>query len=248
MKAFIVSVHVPNKFGAKWNQIQSDFIAKTHDDYEYGVIVNGGDSRTYPHCIQHLPKQVSHFKAILVALNLYAQRSNEFDRFVLLDSDCWPVRPDWVSVAESLLVGYQYLAPMRVENLDKFPHPSAFYARRAFLQRADFGFRPHNNLLGTEVSDIGSAMPQIANEKQLWFPLLKSNYLSPHPVYASIYSDLFYHHCAGSRGIGFRGASLGYYTHTHSRSDHRRIYEEVTRKLLTSPSGFIDMLRGIGTR
>jgi hypothetical protein len=78
------------------------------------------------------------------------------------------------------------------------------------------------------------------------YPLLKTNYISPHPVYASIYGDIFYHHCAGSRGAGVRCA--GYYQHMITLPQQKKIYNKVTQQLRKNPKKFIDALRGVQSR
>ncbi len=113
--------------------------------------------------------------------------------------------------------------------------------KREFLAKADFGFSRQSNLLGLPTSDVGMAMPRDG-----WHPLMKTNHVSPHPVYGSVYGDLFYHHCAGSRGIGFRAA--GSYEHVIAKAEHRKIYDMITTKLLNNPRRFIDGLRGVNAR
>ena len=246
MSTLILSVHVPHANSSHWRRLQAKFVAETVGDYEYGVIVNGDNPTLYKNVILAIPEKTSHLRAITLALNIFAQHRHRFSHFLLLDSDCWPVRPDWQPILNRLMGDqYHYAAPMRIENFDNFPHPSAFYMKAGFLEQADFDFNRAANALGTKVSDVGAAMPQIISGQQVWYPLLKTNYVSPHPVYASIYGDLFYHHCAGSRGIGFRGAGCRFYDHIISRKAHRLIYEEATTELLKTPRLYIDRLRGV---
>lgn len=249
MSTLILSVHIQHRQSAHWRSLQPRFVADTAGDYEYGVIVNGDDPSLYSNVVSHLPSLIPHRHGIAEALRIFRAHRHRFSHFLLLDSDCWPVRPDWQEILNDLM-GEQYLyaAPMRVENFDRFPHPCAFYMRSDFLDQVDFGFDRAANLLGVGVSDVGAAMPQVVGGDQIWYPLLKTNYLSPHPLYASVYGDLFYHHCAGSRGLGFRGNSFRFYDHVLDRADHRKIYKRVTAQLLSRPRRFIDNLRGINLR
>jgi hypothetical protein len=249
LKTLILSIHIPCRHSDAWRRLQAQFIAETTGEYEYGVIVNGEDPAKYSNVIASIPRKAPHLQGILLAVNLFAQHYNRFTHFLLLDSDCWPIRADWQTTLQKMM-GHQYhcAAPMRTENFDNFPHPCAFFMRREFLERADFGFNRAANILGIDVSDVGAAMPTRTDRRQIWHPLLKTNFIAHHPVYASVYGDLFYHHCAGSRGLGFRAANYRFYNHILTRRDHRQIYESVTAQLLNSPRKFIDGIRGVGSR
>ncbi len=247
MNTLVLSIHVPGANADLWRTLQRKFVGETAGDHHYGVIVNGGDAGLYPECVSALPDTVSHRQAIDVALGLFRENEGKFDNFLLLDSDCWPVRRDWQRVAAGLMgADYLYAATVRIENFDLFPHPSAVLMKRGFLKSANFGFSRGPNLLGLEVSDVGAAMPRELDGKQIWYPLIKTNKVAPHPLYASVYGDLFYHHCAGSRGIGFRANSFGFYDHIiWPRRVHRQVYGEVTTELAAAPRRFINRLRGV---
>lgn len=245
MSTLILSIHIQHRQSEYWRLLQPKFVAETSGDYEYGVIVNGDDPKLYQNSVLHIPARVSHRQGIEAVLDIFRSHRHRFTHFLLLDSDCWPVRRDWQEILNKLMGDrYLYAAPMRVENFDTFPHPCAFYMKAEFLDSANFGFERAANLLGVGVSDVGAAMPQYAEDKQIWYPLLKTNYLSPHPLYASVYGDLFYHHCAGSRGLGFRANSFKFYDHVFTKKTHKIIYNQVTSRLVASPRLFIDELRG----
>lgn len=247
-KVLILSIHIDHRQSEYWRKLQPLFVADTAADYEYGVVVNGDDPGLYENVVYHTPTKISHSSGIKVCLDIFRAHRHRFSHFLLLDSDCWPVRADWVDVLTKLMGdSYSYAAPLRVENFDTFPHPSAFFMRVEFLDRVDFSFKRVENLLGVSVSDVGAAMSQ-RQERQIWYPLIKTNYLSPHPLYASVYGDLFYHHCAGSRGLGFRGNSFSFYDHIIDKADHRKIYLRITSQLLSRPRQFINSLRGVELR
>lgn len=244
MSTFILSIHVQCPQNGYWRKFQPIFVADTQGTFEYGTIANG-EIEKCPNEVLRLPKKTTHRQAITHALKLFAKSKAKY--FLLLDSDCWPIRPDWQQVINDQLSDrYLYAAPMRVENFDIFPHPCAFYMKREFLEFANFDFRRMTNLLGYEVADVGMAMPQMAGSQQIWYPLLKSNYISPHPLFASIYGDVFYHHCAGSRGATFRAAQYGSYDHMIGKGEHVKIYRRLTSELARQPRKFIEKLRGVG--
>lgn len=243
MKTLILSAHIDHENAKQWYRLQKQFIEESAHDFEYQVVVNGGNPDDYENVAIHFKERQTHLQCLKSMIEIF--KKSDHNNFLVLDSDCWPIRRDWCDILLKLL-GYDYLyaAPIRAENFDKFPHPSAVFMKREFLEFADFDFKKTTNLLGIEVSDVGMAMP-IQLHKQVWYPLLKTNYLSPHPLYFSIYGDLFYHHCAGSRGLGFRSASYGFYDHLPIKRNHRKIYKEHTARLFRRPRQFINSLRGL---
>ncbi len=163
MKTLVLSIHIPGPSSDLWRDLQRKFVQETAGDYQYGVIVNGGDQGLYPDGVWHFKETVPHKQALDVALGIFADNLSKFDSFLVLDSDCWPVRRDWQKVLAGLLGDdYLYAGVARIENFDLFPHPSAIFMKRDFLKHADFGFSRGPNLLGRPVSDVGAAMPKIS--------------------------------------------------------------------------------------
>jgi hypothetical protein len=241
MKVCIASAHVQCQRVHLWRELQQQFISRcTSWDYEYYVIANGVDPGAFDATgVAHISEKVSHSECIAEILKIWVQSDADF--FLLLDSDCWPIRKGWEDLLAGKLGDNHFTAPIRTENLDLFPHPCAVFLPKDHLYDLDFGSERNVNLLGEYVNDVGGAL-----HLEHCFPLLKTNYISPHPVYASIYGDVFYHHCAGSRGAGVRCA--GYYRHMISLAQQRKIYDKVTQQLKNDPVSFIDALRGVESR
>lgn len=245
MSVFVISIHIDCPNYNNWRDLQKRFISSSAGDIQYGIIVNGRSTLGYTNIVHHVAERTSHLNCIKIALDLF--RSSRHDHLLLLDSDCWPIRDNWVDILSNILGDrYLYAAPVRTENFDLFPHPCAFYMCREFLKHVNFNHTIIDNMIGISISDVGSGMPQYIDNKLIWHPLLKTNYISPHPVYASIYGDMFYHHCAGSRGIGFRASKYNFYNHIMDKKEHMKIYEKATTNLLYNPCRYIDKLRGIG--
>lgn len=242
-KICIASAHVNCRLHRLWRKLQWRFISEvTHCDFEYHVVVSGLDPAPFvQHAsgVIHIQEKISHSQCLAYILEVFAQ--SDCTHCLLLDSDCWPVRVNWHDLLFAKLRHYKFTAPMRVENLDLFPHPSAVFFHKSYLPHIDFGYATVENLLGEKCSDLGAAL-----SRSDCYPLLKTNYISPHPVFASIYGDCFYHHCAGSRGIGVRCAD--YYRHIISQHQQRKIYNRATSQLRRQPRLFINRLRGIGSR
>lgn len=133
-------------------------------------------------------------------------RQQDFDLAVLCDSDAFPVRGDWAQTIMRCLTrgadpksqgDVTYVAPMRPEAMEMFPHVSFL----AFLPQFAGALRPHmirshgSTIFGTRLRGPGAGLPVTQ-----CFPLLKSNVWSPHPLVHSIYGDLVYHRAIGSPG------------------------------------------------
>ena len=226
-----------------WQELQWKFLKETTtSQIEYYVIANALNPKPfekYADGVLHIPNKSSHSTCLKEILTLFA--TSNCTHCLLLDSDCWPIREDWDIILREHCRNYRFAAPIRTENLDVFPHPCSVFFPKSSLSDLDFGFTPSKNLLGNSNSDVGSALTMDG-----CYPLMKTNYISPHPVYASIYGDMFYHHCAGSRGTGVRCAD--YYRHMISLPQQRKIYLKITQQLRKNPKKFIDALRGVQSR
>jgi len=248
VKVLVASAHLRTSRGKLWRDLQWKFLSENADvDFDYAVVANGTSPQLYENAKFVLPMtDATHLACIREILGLFREHER-YTHLLLLDSDAWPVRP-WFEILDSLLARFDnvYAAPMRAENYDDFPHPSAVLMARNVVEWADFGgSNKYYNLLGQSVNDVGCGMDQGKRSGRLWLPLMKTNMWSPHPLFASIYGDLFYHHGAGSREPGIRLAGLGVYDHILKRQDHRKIYNRVTRELKRDPDGFIGRLRGL---
>lgn len=251
MKICIASVHTQCKLSRLWRDLQWQFLKETTTSrFEYHIIANALDPKPFEkHTmgVLHISTKSSHFICIKEILSIFD--ASTCTHCLLLDSDCWPIRNGWdillakqfVSIDSLLVPPYKFTAPVRTENLDVFPHPSAVFFPKTSLPNLDFGFALSIDLLGKSNSDVGSAMGM-----ESCYPLMKTNYISPHPVYASIYGDCFYHHCAGSRGTGIRCAN--YYRHMITMQQQKKIYSKVTEQLQKRPKSFINQLRGTRSR
>jgi hypothetical protein len=172
----------------------------------------------------------------LQALTDYC-RMHPYRGYLVLDSDAFPVAAGWETTLQGMLRRFKKkcAAAVRTENLDTFAHPSVVYVMEP--KSLQFGYEESRNLAGEVVKDVTLLTPYV--------PLLKTNAVSPSPVLASIYLDLFYHHGCGSRKFIMRSTAAGYYDHilAHCASPDA-LYEQ----LQADPAGFIAglMLPGSG--
>jgi hypothetical protein len=229
---------------SEWYAIQRAFLRVTTQDFHYVI-----SSSARPACLQEdtcwIPRQGRrHADGIEALASAFAESDAEY--CLLLDSDAFPVKRKWSRILADCLQKHQkqFAAPIRTENLDRFPHVSFLFFPQPLAARImGLAMRKHSvteSFLGQPVRDLGSALPSGDV-----FPLLRSNVFSPNPLRHSVYYDLAYHQSTGSRWSGMRGD--GYWgviarpRRTASKRDAARMK---TTMLHSDPAGFINRLVG----
>lgn len=139
----------------------------------------------------------SHMLGMKALSQVVTAQANNFERVLLLDSDAFPVHRDWQDILEVALEdsGRSYAAPVRAENLDLFPHPCFFYFKTQDWSEVSLYWRrgPGKTFRGRR-RDVLANLPT-----HDLLPLMRSNYMSPHPLMHSIYGNVAYHRGGGSR-------------------------------------------------
>src|SRR5262249_61965650 len=143
-------------------------------------------------------------RGLLTYLHGMARGDNHL---LLMDSDAFPVHPNWLEKllawmeADERLGPRTYATAVRTENLDTFPHPCIFFVRGDYFRGlscpADhFGFSrsPERNLLGVAFQDITCRLIRDALGRQLWLPVTRTNIANPHPVFPAISGPRFVLH------------------------------------------------------
>lgn len=232
----VVTVYFGNSpLNSLWLHLQQEFLRRTTLNYRFSVYLNSCDQSLFedvevlgiapstglpPHpsanhlwCLQELSKLVDRSKSLLV-----------------LDSDCFPIQEGWQFTLQDAMAdrGFQAAAPIRVENLDLFPHPCAMFVTSQGMR--DFEFVPSNsdNLLGVRRQE-----PTCSTTV---FPLIRTNRINIHPIGAAVYYDMFYHHGAGSRPALFHNIDTDpYFTGNYD-------WEHSINRLKQDPAGFINWL------
>ena len=244
----IMSIYAPSERNETWYKTQKRFIANnTRGPYDYRILLNGIDPSSFKkEDIAHCFDKNSQHKAALNWFLEYA-RSHDYENYLFMDSDCFPVSPDWFDnlVYQLDNMNRKLAAPYRTENLDIFPHPCAFFVRGKFIHSPNLNFDNSIkalNLLGSEINDVGSGMASLSNDV---FPLLRSNVVNPHPVACAIYSHYFYHHGSGSRDFNFRIYNkFGYTDHWYRRENQLQHGDLLFSAFNQNPEAFINRLMG----
>lgn len=240
----ILSIFAPSEHNALWYDLQRRFIGKTTTvDYDYGLFLNGISPEGFDpsHVLKQSETNEGHKEGLAYLLS-YA-RQHAYANYLILDSDCFPVRENWYSELKTQMQQFNktIAAPVRVENLDLFPHPCAVFISKDEIHNKQIDFRNDvkiKNMLGIEVNDVGTAMYGM---EQL-MPLLRTNVVNVHPVAAAIYHHMFYHHGAGSRDFNFRITErYKYYDHWWRKNGKKQEAqaERLLHELRRNPDKFL---------
>lgn len=244
----VLSVFAPSPRNGLWYDLQRHFIRQTTEvPYRYRVILNGVDPAGFEAADVAFSNRenLGHSEALVQALEYL--RRNRCATYLLLDSDAFPVIAGWHGLLTERMARFhkRVAAPVRVENLDVFPHPCAFFILDSVLDDPRLDFRrttPVQNLLGVEVLDAGGSLVAMRNEM---FPLIRTNVVNLHPVAAAIYYHMFYHHGAGSRAFDFRATTrFGYYEHLLPNGHREATAQRLLHDLERDPDRFVRRLMG----
>lgn len=238
----IASTFAPSELNKQWYKLQKRFIEKsTNVPYDYKIILNGasaGDFNKNDILIENKENR-GHAYALGQILDYF--RDNPYESYLILDSDCFPVWDGWYNILTGQMRKFNKIiaAPVRTENLDLFPHPSAFFilGDGANDPMLDFSQNETVNMLADRVNEVAGAM-QCMRDKLL--PLLRTNVLNRHPVAAAVYHHLFYHHGAGSRDFNFRILKrYDYYQHWFDQNEREKQCSQLFESLMRNPEEFI---------
>jgi hypothetical protein len=130
-----------------------------------------------------------------------------------VDSDSFPVLPDWPEVLLRRMDRTRLAAVLRTESRDTWlPHPCGLFMDRSFfLEHAPRMFPPKSErrsnasfkefLRETDQRiDTGIGYGYVLwKSKEPWLPLIRSNRCNPHFLMAGIYGGVFFHLGASSR-------------------------------------------------
>lgn len=159
-------------------------------------------------------------------------RTTNEQYFLILDSDCFPIRKNWLEDLLESHENYDIFAPARYENLETHAHPSAFLFKKSALNNLKFDIMRMNSIHGKVYYDT-------ASNCQTFFPMIRSNKKNLHPILYGLYFDTFYHHGAGSRNLCFRSFKMNYYK--EQKYNYTSEYENF-KFLINNPKKFISSL------
>ncbi len=241
-KLLVLSVFAQSPRNNRWIDFQYHFLDRTCPRYDHVVYLHRAEPSLFPRSrvLGSIDgdRPVPQIHGQLLQILLEYARTVSYDYYLFLDSDAFPVTRDWLPRLVAQMGQCPFAAPVRTENLDLFPHPSAFLVRGENVRRPELDFRvgPCTNLLQQRVQDVGCRIPLGA-----CYPLLRTNVFNPHPLLAAIYAHFFYHHGCGSRKFAMRSTcSYNYYGHVVA--DHADIESCLFEALAADPEAFIQKL------
>lgn len=158
---------------------------------------------------------------------------------VHLDSDAFPVCPDWLNIYSAMLsTRNPVVAVQRKENGD-------LHSDRSFLMYSREGFRQHAfDFSPVDQKDAGAGISEHLEHLGLsWTALKRSNQHDYHPLISGIYDDRIYHHAAGSREPIFR-QNLSKCDDEDFFKREKQIHRLLMMRLFDETDNFLAELRG----
>lgn len=246
-----------------WLDLQLRFLEITTESFEHVAVLwkrqgNAFFERTTVIEPQtHYAASEAHIRGLTYLLYYFTERMEEFDHFLILDSDAFPIKQGWVleliaamepkPVMDTdgtvlLETGHNYdlAMPIRAENLERRLHACVLFVKdRASLPKMTFDYvKVGNDLLGQPEEDV--ALTEGSSRQYSVYPLMRSNQCSVHPLACGVYYDMFYHHCCGSgREFNLR-ANQYWLSSIQATAD----MAQFTKSLMSDPSGFVSKLAG----
>jgi len=239
-KLLVASVYCDYSHNEVWSQLQKKFLTETTEvGYDYAVYLNRANSAFFKKDIiigstkKRNKRSISHDHASGLKHILEYFKNSHYDYCLILDSDCFPFAPNWFSSIIKKMGEFDLAAMLRLEDLSVYPHPAAMFFNRNALNFISFEPSLVMNFLNIDWLDVGGLIP--LNKT---YPLIRTNKYNPHPVFAGIYADTFYHHGCGSRKPHFK--SQEHYEYTNE--DNERLERIIFQSLMRNPEKFIKRL------
>ena len=264
-----------------WFQLQSAYLQATTQNFDQVAFVNYSDTSAFDDKVKvvgslpedplHMHDSLVHLKGLIGLHNYFLSVQNEYDRFLFLDSDAFPIRKNWEPLLSDKMCGHccpasqtKEIAVMVRPELCEFRwHIAVLYTTRAGLNNLEFRFSELNYLaslgkdfLGHVEHDVHINYQESALRDRV-FPLMRTNQYNLHFVACGVYYDMFYHHAFGTergqkqlRPDKYRLTphdSLrngGKYGYGDFYSDPIYPYKAFYEDLMANPSVFINKLAG----
>lgn len=244
-KILIGSVFSESMDSSRLYEIQIRFLKKTIGLFDHIVCTNSNYEFPYSEVLRdklevsldHMHASRSHSLGLNILLERF--RHSDAEIFLLLDSDCFPIKNHWLDLLLESMEGFDVAAPVRFENLEIHAHPCVHLFKRCVLDKVEFRVSELRSIKGNIFWDTNSNVDE-------FFPLIRTNVINMHPLFFGIYWDMFYHHGAGTRSSNsnpsssFRAEDLSYYKNAMSYLEYRKFSDH----FLSNPISFIMKLRG----
>lgn len=263
MKLLVGSVFMDDSpIQQQWLDLQLKFLKATTDEFDHAVILWKRQTDTFfrkTNVIEpktHYTLSEAHTRGLNYLFYYFMERMEEFDAFLVLDSDAFPIKAGWLpelmrameprpvlnsdgTILKELGNSYEIAAAVRSENLEQRLHSSVLFIKnRQVLPKlsAEYG-QLGLDLKGDPEQDV--FLPTYEKDRHLAFPLVRSNQRNIHPLGCGVYYDMFYHHCCGS-GRPFALRAVEYWKWTMGEVPT----SQLTKTLMSNPEEFVANLAG----
>lgn len=230
----------------QWFDLQWRFLSKTTKNFDHVTVMSDGSvPSAFADRSEIIPSgaaagsNIAHSHGLRLLLEHFRARAAEYDYFLFLDSDAFPIRPGWLEfLSQKLEERYDIAVALRPENLETRLHASILVAKREALPHLSFEVAAVGmDLAGADEVDVVVPAYQFERRARA-FPLLRSNAVNVHPLLCGLYYDLFYHNGCGSRPVAIRADS--YWQHLPPDTGDVVSWRE---DLMEDPDRFISRLR-----
>jgi hypothetical protein len=144
-RILIMSVYAPSELNKDWYRLQKHFINKnTLLPYDFKIITNNVNPDLFAEgevvCVNE--NNLGHPAGIKQILDYMRDHQKNYDAFLILDSDAFPVGAGWHELLNQHMLRFDknIAAPIRYENLDIFPHPCVVYMNKEGLNNPRINF------------------------------------------------------------------------------------------------------------
>jgi hypothetical protein len=257
-KLLVGSIYAPDPRNETWLRLQLQFLKKTVGDFDHVVILNRVDPKLFrdSKVLYSIPVTeawgTNELTKAMDTLMRYFIENDGYRDYLMIDSDAFPAQAGWIDQLYHLmeerpnhgLSERMFACPVRPENLDRFPHGCAFFAKGAWFrqqqpEKFSWEYMPGTNFMGETIKDVtfkdASAVTD-AEGRQVWLPLMRTNTINLHPILGAMYGHLFYHHGAGSRPPQFRAVLAQAYDNFADQAYTDRRNVEMFRALKRDPA------------
>jgi len=225
LRFLLANTHVPFKIFAVCNGVEPGLMVKFGMVYRTKFRSTG--SQNHAENLNFLGREI-------------LREAKPDDRIIFMDSDAFPVSPEWLAKLDKWLTETPLAAARRDQGPSPMiPHPSFCATTAAFWKKlpGDWLPSPHKLIDGTLVDDTGSKLYRRLVEHSIsWRAIRKTNHVfDPHPTKFSLYGDVIYHDGAGSR-TGYPDMNSG-----GSMSLYVRLLSDIMLRLMDDHSDFYQL-------
>lgn len=140
--------------------------------------------------------ETNHLVKLDMLAGLISDDSADDEAILFMDGDAWPIKPMQKFIKECLHK-FPVGAVVRLENGERYPHPSFLFTTVGFWRDAGLSWKGGEvDGKSYDINFIGAVLKKLGRE---WVRLKRTGGLADHPVFFSVYGDSVYHHGAGFR-------------------------------------------------